>query len=124
MDMANQERPGTPPGTPEIDDPGTPHPSRKDREIQSPQPRTTPIENPKVRANEKRGSTPGKPGTPSTTPDSETDDDGDTETPQRPGRGDVNSPDQRRAEEGGRENPENPARDPERRSSTDRTGNR
>lgn len=95
--MANQERPGTP-GTPEIDDPGTPHPTRKDREIQSPSPRTAP---------------------------DDTDEDGDTGTPQRPGRGDVNSPDhQSRADEGGRENDANPAQDPERRTSTDRTGNR
>lgn len=111
--MANQERPGTP-GIPEIDDPATPHPSRKDREIQDPSPRTTPIDNPKVRANEKRG----------TTPD-DADEDSDTATPQRPGRGDVNSPDhQRRADEGGRENDANPAQYPERRTSTDRTGNR
>lgn len=58
--MANQERPGG--GRPEIDHPDTPHPQQKDREIQSPPPRTTPTDDRKQRTNRKtQGDGQGKP---------------------------------------------------------------
>ncbi len=120
--MANQERPGT--GRPEIDTPATPHPSREDREIQNPPPRTNPTENPKVRANQKSGQ--GKSSNPPTTPVTGGDEDDET-IEQRPGRDRLTQDQPRRADQDpqqdrGRQS--NPAGDPERRTETERKGNR
>ncbi len=122
--MANQERPGT--GRPEIDNPGTPHPGREDREIQNPAPRTKPPENPKVRTNPKAEQ--GKPSRdPPTTPVSGDDDDERDTTIQRPGHDRTTQDQPRRADQDpqqdrGRQS--NPAGDPERRTETERKGNR
>ena len=119
--MANERKtPGKTPGEPGPDVPKTPHPDRE-RRIGDPETDRPEIEsggnNPGPRTGQ-RGT--GNPGT----------DDGDDEMetgpgPRTGGKG-TERPDEQRTRQGGegRTNPQNPAQDPERRTSTDRTGNR
>ena len=107
--MANERKtPQKGPSDPGPDVPKTPHPDRE-RRIGDPE-----TDRPEIESG-------GNPGI--------DDDDDEMETgpsPRTGGKGTERPNEQRTRQggEGGRTNPQNPAQDPERRSSTDRTGNR
>jgi hypothetical protein len=111
--MANERKtPQKSPNDPGSDVPKTPHPDRE-RRIGDPQ-----TDRPEIESG--ANNPPANPGV------DDGDDEMETGSGPRPGGKGTERPNEQRTQQGGegRTNPQNPAQDPERRTSTDRTGNR